>query len=254
MSQNLSQPYRDFDILEMPVEGVAAYWLSLKKLVGNRRNFKGVEQEAEFTSEPFVRHLLEIVFSGDMGEDRVRRCAEARGNLLRGELDRRLDLMRVTIMDVAGGENPLRTMARISARYPVPPITAEKALGYAQELLRQAGDNKPPSERFFDVSHRLQDDRLIVALLFYVLLTRHHGKMACRPFLEHAGSRFFADGMALVADGFDAPFVRKWLKKHKQVLLEDVRAKMLMSVELALGIRARLGYDDVFRIARSYMR
>ncbi len=137
------------------MEGVAAYWLSLKKLVGNRRNFKGLDQEAEFTSEPFVRHLLEITFSGDMGEDRVRRCAAARGDLLRGELDRRLDLMRVAVMDVAGGENPLRTMARIAARYPVPPITTEKALGYAQELLRQAGE-KPPAERFFDVSHRLQ--------------------------------------------------------------------------------------------------
>lgn len=27
----------DFDLLEMPVEGVAAYWLSLKKLVGNKK-------------------------------------------------------------------------------------------------------------------------------------------------------------------------------------------------------------------------
>lgn len=253
MSQTASQSIRDFDLFEMPTEGVAAYWLSLKKLVGNRRNFKGLDQEAEFTSEPFVRHLLDIVFTGDMSEDRVRRCAAARGDLLRGELDRRLDLMRVAIMDVAGGENPLRTMARIAARYPSPPITTEKALGYAQELLRQAGE-KPPAERFFDVSHRLQDDRLVVALLFYVLLSRHHGRMACRPFLEHLGSRYFADGMALVADGFDAPFVRKWLKKHKQVLLADVRDKMTMSVELALGIKARLSYDDVFRIARSYMR
>lgn len=252
MSQTASQSIRDFDLSEMPVEGVAAYWLSLKKLVGNRRNFRRLRQEAEFTSEPFVRHLLEIIFSGDMGEERVRRCAAARGEFLRGELTRRLDLMRVAVMDMAAGDNPLRTMARIAALYPSPPIATDRALGYAQELLRQAGE-KPPTARFFNVSHRLQDDRLVVVLLFYILLSRHHGRMACRPFLGHMRSRFFADGMALVIDGFDAPFVRNWLKKHKQVLLDDMRGKMAMSLELALGIKARLGYDDVFRIARSYM-
>lgn len=31
---------RDFDMVEIPLEGVAAYWLSIKKLVEGKRNFK----------------------------------------------------------------------------------------------------------------------------------------------------------------------------------------------------------------------
>jgi hypothetical protein len=38
------------------------------------------------------------------------------------------------------------------------------------------------------------------------------------------------------------------------VLLRDVQDKMRMSTELCLGIRDRLDYEDVFRIARSWMR
>jgi len=28
---------KDFDIVEMPIEGVVAYWLSLKKILGNKK-------------------------------------------------------------------------------------------------------------------------------------------------------------------------------------------------------------------------
>lgn len=249
----MTQSIRDFDLLEMPLEGVAAYWLSLKKLVGSSRNFKGLAEEIEFTSEPYVRHVLELAFTGRFDDDRVRALATARAEGGLAELDRKFDLMRIAIMDVAGGENPHRTMARMAARYVALPLPADRALGYAQELLRLAGE-KSPQETFFDVNHRQQEDKLLVTLLFYVLIARHHGRIACRPFLEHLNSRFFADGLALVVDSFDAPFVRKWLKQHKQTILADVQRKMAMSVEVCLSIRARMDYDDVFRVARSYMR
>lgn len=244
---------REIDLMGMPLEGVVAYWLSLKKLVGNSRNFKGLSQEAEFTPEPFVRHLLELAFASHFDDARVRELALVKGSVLCNAFDRRFDLMRVAVMDVASGENPHRTFARMAARFRTLPIEAEKALAYGQELLRLALE-KEASEPFFNVHHRQQDDKLVVTLLFYVMLARHHGRIACRPFIEHMGSRFFGDGLALVVDGFDAPFVRKWMKRHKQVLLDDMQHKVRASIELCLGIRSRQGYDDLFRVARSYMR
>ncbi len=249
----MSESTKDFDILEIPLEGVAAYWLSLKKLLGNKRNTKAVEEEARYTSEPYVRHLLDIGFRG-FSDEKVRLWAAAKEQTLLDEVERRFSLMRIAILDVATGENPHRTLARMAARYPVPPIGEERAMALAQELLKLVPERKAGQERFFDVGRVAQDDRLIVTLLFYTMLSRHEGKAACAPLLEHVSSRFFREGLALVIDGFDAPFVRKWLKEHAAVVINDARRKMRMSAELCIAIAARMDYEDVFRVARSYMR
>ena len=54
--------YETFDIIEIPLEGVAAYWLSIKKLADEKRSFKPLGEEAEYTSEPYIRYLLDVVF------------------------------------------------------------------------------------------------------------------------------------------------------------------------------------------------
>lgn len=249
----MTEIQRDIDLMGMPLEGVVAYWLSLKKLVGGSRSFKSLGQEAEFTPEPFVRHLLELAFASHLDTSRVRELAFTKGEVLADTLDRRFDLMRIAVMDVASGENPHRTLARMGARFLTLPVEADRALAYAQELLRLALE-KEASEPFFNVHHRQNDDKLLVTLLFYVMLARHHGRIACRPFVPHMGARFFGDALALVVDGFDAPFVRKWMKRHKQVFLDELRGKVRVSVDLCLGIRDRLDYDDLFRVARSHMR
>ncbi len=48
---------KDFDILEMPAEGLAAYWLSIKKLIDVKRNKQVLEEEIRYTREPFIKFL-----------------------------------------------------------------------------------------------------------------------------------------------------------------------------------------------------
>jgi len=249
----MSELQNDFDILELPLEGVAAYWLSLKKLVGSKRNFKALEEEARYTTEPFVRHLLDIGFCG-YSDERVRLLAHAKMETQLSEYARRFNLMRIAILDVATGENPHRTLAKLLAQFPVPPITEDKAKALSQELLKLVPEHQAGQERFFDVGHKSQDDKLIVTLLFYVLLSRHESKTGCQPLLSYVSSRYFREGLSMVIDGFDAPFVRKWLKEHKSVVLAETQKKMLMSTEMSIAIAMRLEYDDVFKVARSYMR
>jgi hypothetical protein len=242
---------RDFDLVEIPLEGVAAYWLSLKKLVDGKRNFKALEEEAEYTSEPYVQYLLHIGF-GKLAEGQVRHLAGIRREAMLEELARKLDLMRMALLDMAAGDNPRKTLAKMTARFHRPPLNEEKAFQFAQELMKLAGSNTDKTS-YFVVGHRLRPDKLMVVLLFYVLWARREGKMACQPFLQHVGSQFFGDGMALVIDGFDAPFVRKRLRVHRDAILADVRRKMEMSTEMCLGVRNKLTYDDTFSIAKAYM-
>lgn len=249
----MTDPQKDFDLLDIPCEGVAAYWLSLKKLIGNKRNFKGIAEEAEYTSEPFIRFLLEIAFSR-YSEQRIRMLAEAKQRTLLTEVSRRFNLMRICILDVATGENPHRTLAKLEAQFVEPPVTDEKAIHLAQELVKVVSEKPQGAERYIAVGHKTQDDKLLVTLLFYVMLARHEGKMACQPWLPYISLRYFRDGLAMVADGFDAPFVRKWLKEHQLVLLEAAEHKMKMSLELALAIARKEDYEDIFVLAQSYMR
>lgn len=249
----MSDTQQDFDILEVPLEGVAAYWLSLKKLAGSRRNFKGMEEEAEYTNEPFVKHLLDIGFRGYSSE-RVRFLAETKSETLLNEVDRRFRLMRAAVLDVATGENPHRSLAKLYAQFPSPPVPEEKAMQLAQELVKLVPEHEAGKGRFFDVGLRSQDDKLVVTLLFYVLLSRHEGKIACQQLLKHVTSRFFRDGLAMVIDGFDTPFVRKWLKQQHDIVLDDASRKMRMSTELCLAIARKEDYEDVYRVARSFMR
>ena len=249
----MTEAQKDFDLLGIPLEGVAAYWLSLKKLVGNKRNFKGIAEEAEYTSEPFVRHLLDCGFRG-YSEERVRLLARAKADSMLLAVARCFDLMRVAVLDIATGENPHRSLAKMAAQFPAMPLEEEKAIHLAQELMKLVPEHKAGQEKFFDVSHRAQDDKLLVTLLFYVMYARHQGKMACRPLLEYIHCRFYKDALAMVIDGFDAPFVRKWCKEHKAVMLADVERKITMSTELCLAIGRREDYDDVFRLAKAYMR
>ncbi|MCT4628245.1 hypothetical protein [Halodesulfovibrio sp.] len=242
----------DFDLLEMPVEGVAAYWLSLKKLVGNKRNFKRIHEEAQHTSEEYIRYLLETGF-GNFSEETKRKMANAKAQTMLSAMERKFDCMRIAVLDVATVENPHRSVAKIYANFPQPPVQGDKAIRYAQELLRLMPDKYKGRERFFDVGYKVPDDKLIVALLFYVFYARHQGKDVCQSLLPLISSAYFRDALSMVIDGFDVPFVRKWLKKHKEVLLRDLEYKCTMSTELCMGIASRMDYEDLHSMARAYL-
>ncbi len=238
--------------MQQPLEAVAAYWLSLRKLVGGNRTLKPLEQEADFVAEPFARHLLALALS-DLAPARFRQCASigARAELMR--LSRQIDFMRITVMDIAQGENPRRTLARMLALFAAPPENPEALLDKAQNTLKRALDRKATREEYL-VDHRLSDAELCVVLLFYAVMARRHGKAAGRPFLPQVGSAYFADGLALVVDGFDLPFVRKWLKKYKETLLTDMDRKYALSMDMCEALRDRLPFEAMELLARSHIR
>ncbi len=245
---------RDIDILEFPIDGLAAYWLAIKKLVGDKRNFKPLFEEAEYTTEPFIQHLLENM-AGEVPESRLRHLAEVRGRGLLKAVKVKHDLMRVALLDIAASENPRKSLTKMTAQFTISPIDEEKAFALVQEMSKVATGKKKAEgqDSYFNVDHRVNYDQLIVALLFFVGWARREGKLACQPFLTHVRSSFFVDGLSLVIDGFDAPFVRKRLRVHREAILDEARLKMEMSVDMASAIRGRESYEDVFRVAKAYL-
>ncbi|MDL2209342.1 hypothetical protein LJC26_00855 [Desulfovibrio sp. OttesenSCG-928-O18] len=238
--------------LYMPIDGIAAYWLSLRKLLGNSRNMRTLEAEAQFVAEPFVRHLLDMLMS-QISPARCRQLAETCGQSELDRLDRQFDLIRVAIMDMATGENPLRTLVRITARFPAPIADPEAMLETAQGYLEDAlnGTLSPEACR---IDHNMSDEALALTLLFYATLCRRHGKAACRPFLPQEGSAFFTDALSLVVDGFDAPFIRKWMKRFKTTILDDMQRKISLSTDMCLAIQERVPFEEMRFLVRSYIR
>ena len=248
----MSQNALPVDLLTIPLDGLAAYWLSLRKLTGSARHLKDLENEAAFAADSYIRHLLSMAI-GSLPAETIRKLAELSANNECQLIDRQLDLMRVAVMDIAQGENPLRTLAKLLACLPQPQEHPEKMLEDAQTLLDKA-HNKRGSKEAYRIVLRRPDEPLCSTLLFYVQLARRHGRPACRPFLPQCGSAFFADSMALVLDGFDAPFVRKWMKKNKATITAAMRRKMAMSADLCMAIYSRMPFDDMVHIVRSYLR
>ena len=257
----MTQQARAFDLVTMPIEGIAAYWLSLHRLVAGKKSFDGIIHEADAAAEPFSAYLLDIAFFSGFDDDEVLRLADKRARNYLGILKRRLELMRICILDINNGENPRRTYTRMAALFPVMPVSAGDAMETAQSLLKSIApkgkaprDGEPELPSIPNVSHQQREEELIAHLLFYVLLARRHSKMAVRPLLQGVGSRFFADGAMLSIDGFDDAFVRRWLKAHKEALLEDARRKMELSALMAQAVRGRKDYNDAYRIARAFLR
>ena len=248
----MNQNTANVTFLYMPIDGVAAYWLSLRKLLGGARNLKALESEAQFVDEPFVRYLLEMLMS-QLSPQRGRLFAELALESELVRLNRQLNLIRVAVMDITTGENPLRSLARLSAQFPSPPEDAERLMEAAQANAGQAVNSILPPESY-RIDHFMTDDALTGALLFYIVLSRRHGKNACRSFLPQKGSLFFTDALSLVVDGFDAPFVRKWMKQFKETILTDMRRKMMLSIDMCSAIGERLSFEDMRFLVRSYIR
>ena len=77
--------------------------------------------------------------------------------------------------------------------------------------------------------------------------------MAAQPYLQYIRSRYFSDGLALIIDGFDPPFLRNWLETHRDTLLEGARRKMELSVEAALAVKNRMDFDEMKLIAAVFL-
>lgn len=241
-----------YDILEMPFDALAAYWLSLKKVTDTKKSKTILVDEAKGTDEPFIHHLLEVVFS-DLEIAVVRRLCDARRDELLHAYHQKIDLMRLTLFSIASSENPRVTLVRMNSKYAEPPMEEKQAFDMARAMADALTDPATDKATLLDVDHKMEPDRLLVKLMFFVIHARHKGKAELEPFLEFVGSHYFTEGLSLCVDGFEADFLAYHLESIRDEILRNTRRKMDMSIEMALSIRKKHAYDDIWRVAQSYM-
>ena len=243
---------KDFDILEMPAEGLAAYWLSIKKLIDVKRSRKVLEEEIRYTREPYIKFLLETAFS-ELDEAAVRRLAEAKRVTLAEEYARKLDAMQIALLAMSSQENPRISFVRMASQYPMAVISEKKAFTLAHGLVDGLQDKQSDPTLLLEFDHKLQPDRLLVKMLFHIILSRKEGKQQLEQLVPHIKTPFYANGITQVIDGFEHRILKANLKVQAEQILAYSRTKMDMAAEMCLGIRAKLSYDDIFRIARAFM-
>ena len=242
----------ELDILEMPVEALAAYWLSIKKLLDTKRDKALLAAEMENTGERFIRHLLDTAFSS-LDQELVRELARAKSQTLLAEARRRFEMIRLALTGMAQNENPRLTFIRLSGLMGGTTLTEKRAFELAYGLMSTVGEKDANLPLLLCVDHKQKDDSLAVKLLFYALAARRNGKQALNEYLPHLKPSPFAEGVSLAADGFEAEFVSSHLAALRDHALSGARRKMRMATEMCLAIKAGLPYDDVFRVARSFM-
>lgn len=242
----------ELDILEMPFEGLAAYWLSIKKIMDSKKGRAIIDDEIEHTDEPYILHLLETVFS-PLSRNMVRRLARVKRETMLEDYGRKIDLMRIAAFAIASGENPRITLVRMDSKFASPLITEDRALDMATAMFDAIKPKGVNLDILLSVDHKLMADRLLVKLLFFVMYSRRESKQNLEQFLPHLGSRFFSEAVALAIDNFEADFLTHHLRSIRDNVVTETNRKMDMALEMALAIRDKLSYDDVFRIARAYM-
>ncbi|MGE4424257.1 MAG: hypothetical protein AB7D39_18300 [Pseudodesulfovibrio sp.] len=246
------QKPQEIDILEMPVEGLAAYWLSIKKIMDARKGRDILDEEIATTSEPYILHLLETVFSA-LDIPLVRRLAQTKRDILIDDYRTKIDLMRLAIYAVASGENPRITLVRMDSKFAHPLMTEDRAFDMATAMFDALKPKGVDLDILLSVDHKLKADRLLVKLLFFVMYARREGRQNLDRFIPHLGSRFFSEGVSLAIDNFEADFLANHLENIRDRVMVDTGRKMDMALEMALAIRTKTAYDDIFRIARTYM-
>lgn len=251
MDREMEKP-QELDILEMPEEGLAAYWLSIKKIMDAKKGRAILDEEIAGTDEPYILHLLETIFS-DLDLARVKRLAKARKEIILDDYRTKIDLMRLAVYAITSGENPRVTLVRMDSKFAHPLMTEDRAFEMATAMFAAIKPTGVDLDTLLSVDHKLQADRLLVKLLFFVMFARREGKQNLERFIPHLGSRFFSEGISLAMDNFEGAFLAHHLEGIRDQVLTRTGRKMDMALEMALGIREKLAYDDIFRIARTYM-
>jgi len=249
----LTPPSQDFDIVEMPTTGLAAYWLSLKKLMDDRKNAKVVIEEMATVTEPTIRHLLDTAFGSSLPEDVLRRVFAARRQLALAELRRKLGCMSRTLTAMLTGDNPQRVLSLATALYPQPPIREAETMDAVYAMVERVRRGDVQEEKAAAVNHTLAPPALLGRLMYCLVVVRREGREASRRLVEYTRSLFYAEGLALVADGFEEGFLSQRLALHRRSIIIDTTVKLRMAEELCLGIKARYTYEDLWRLARTYL-
>lgn len=244
---------QELDIVEMPATGLAAYWLSLKKLMDDRKGGKIVIEEMAAVTEPTIRHLLDAAFGSSLPEEVLRRIFLARRQMVLGDLRTKLDCMARTLSAMVAADNPQRVLSLLTALYPLPPVREAEAMEAVYATVERVRRGDIEEGPLAAVDHTLAPGALLVRLMYCLVTARREGREACRRLIGHTRSLFFAEGLALVADGFEESFVSRRLALHRRSILGDTDVKLRMAGELCLGIKARYPYEDLWRLARTYL-
>lgn len=244
------------DIRDMPPEGLAAYWLSLKKLQETKRDPTLLLEESRHTPERFVRWLLEAV-AGNMAPERLARLGAARKRLILADYRRTFACMRLAAVAVAAGDSPRLTLVRMLSQYPVPPIGEAKATDLAKTMLKAltqgAVQERSEAESLVAVDHKLKADRLLVKLLFLLLLARREGPDEFRARLSQIGGQPLTEGLGLALDNMGAEFVDAHCASVAHEMLADASFKLDLSLEMALGVREGLAYPELYLVAKAFL-
>jgi len=243
---------QEFDILEMPLEGLCAYWLSMKKILDTRKGRAIIDEEIAHTEEPYILYLLETAFSS-LSRDMVRRLVRVKRDIQLEDYERKIDLMRLAVFAIASGENPRITLVRMDSKFAAPVMSETRAFEMATAMFDAIRPKGTDLDTLLCVNHKLKPDRLLVKLLFLVMYARRESKQALERFMPHLGSHFFAEGISLAIDNFEADFLAHHMEGIRDRTIVETGRKMDMALEMALAIREKLPYDDVFRIGRAFM-
>jgi len=238
------------DLVHAPLEAVAAYWLSLKKTLNERRNERFLAEEAKHVSEPFIRHLLQLLNSDLSPEDCARLAGVKQKNLLR-DLHRKLDLLAICLLGIGGKENPQKVLIRIISKFPISPIFEKEVFDIAQQALQNM-DNPKTRKKFLLIDQSMKIEALIINMMVYSMYARRNDMKKMEMFSEYIRSYYFSEGLALIRDGFDQDFIKHRLILLRKEILADMENKMEMSVEMFLGIRKGMAYEDLFTIYNSF--
>ncbi|MBT8764118.1 hypothetical protein KFV02_09260 [Desulfohalobiaceae bacterium Ax17] len=242
----------DFDLVEMPIEGVVAYWLSVKKILESKKNGDFLEQEIKNTTEPYIRYLLELLNSS-LEPEQIAKFAIIKKNTLLKDLQRKLILMAISILGMSTNENPQKVLVRIISKFPISPIYEKQVFEAAQTIVNNLDSEDLNKNKFFNVDHRLKIESLIINLITYNMLARRKDRQELSNYLPYIRSFYFAEGLTLIMDGFDYDFIKHRLNSQKKEILELTETKMDLSADLCVGIKSNIAYADLHTIAKSYL-
>ncbi len=243
---------RDFDIMEMPVSGLAAYWLSLKKIIDEHEDETLLYEESQLTSEPYISHILRLAVSS-FSDERVRILARAKKRTLLHALRRKFNLIDVTVRAILANENPRLTIIRMNALFATPLIAEHEAFETATSWIATLRDDETDLPQFAEIDHVHRNKTLFLKLVFCQMYARRMGHDACRSLARFIRFHLLSETLLLIADGFDEEVVMSILYSRTKELLTETALKMDMAFELSLGVRNHFHYEDVYTIALSYM-
>ncbi len=215
---------QELDLIEMPLEGMAAYWLAIHKSMGS-----------------------------NLSSDDIVRLARVKKETLLRDLGRKLVMMAIAVLGIAANENPQKVMIRFLSKFPVAPIFEKQVFELVQLVIKNLDHPDFNSKPFFYIDHRLKTERLIINLIFYCMYLRRQETDVLETLLNKIRSHYFREGLTLTLDGFDLDFIKFRLNLQEKEILQETRLKTEMSIELCAAIKSGISYDDSHLIAKSYM-